>query len=599
MSTQSTMIVRTRVWSLPGGIHPAEHKKESNQTPIAALPLPATLWLPLAMHAGAPAEPCVKVGDTVLKGDCIATAQGGISASIHAPTSGRIAAIEPHAFAHESGMQQTAICLESDGLDAWRVQQPWHDWQTHSNETLLSRIRDGGITGLGGAGFPADVKYRNKHAPIHTLLINAAECEPYITADDRLIRERANEILRGAQICQHLLQAKTVVIGIEDNKPEAIQAFETAAGELKMCVNLAVVPTKYPSGGEKQLIQLTLGVEVPSHGLPSDVGVVCQNVGTLSQIYRTVVLDEPLISRVTTVTGKTIGQPGNYEVLIGTAMETLLNHAGAHLKKADRVIMGGPMMGFAVPDITAPIIKTTNCLLAPTRAELPAPIVDNPCIRCGMCEQACPVNLLPQQMHWAAKNRHLEAAELHSVQDCIECGACAYVCPSRIPLVQFFRYAKGELRQEEKDLQDSERARKRFENRQARLEREKQEKEERRKARAEAAAKALAEKKAKAGDSATSESQDDPVKAALARASAKKQTALVSPEEKSPQELQALAAKAKTKLDKAQEKLQDAEASNPGMVAALAKAAGKLEEKYLAAEKAYQAARKKQEDASS
>lgn len=594
MTASTNIIARSRVWSIPGGIHPAEHKSESNGTAIESVPLPSQLWLPLGMHIGAHANPVVKIGDTVCKGQQIAKAQGGVSANIHAPTSGRIIAIEEHSFAHESGYKQLAIAIEVDGLDAWRNREGWADWQNRKAEDILDRIREGGITGMGGAGFPTDIKYRNKHAPIHTLLINAAECEPYITADDRLLREYSEEVLQGAQICKFLLGADNVLVGIEDNKPEAIAALEAAAQTLQMDLSLAVVPTKYPSGGEKQLIQLTMGVEVPNGGLPSDVGVVCQNVGTLRQVYRTVVHDEPLISRVTTVTGQAIDRPGNYEVLIGTSMETLLNHAGAHLKKADRVIMGGPMMGFAVPDIMAPIIKTTNCLLAPTKKELPPPIADNPCIRCGMCEQACPVNLLPQQLFFAAKNRQLESAELHSLPDCIECGACAYVCPSRIPLVQYFRYAKGELRQEERDHVESERARQRFENRQARLEREKLEKELRRKARAEAAAKALAEKKAKEGTAG--EEKEDPIKAALERAAAKRNTKAVSTEEASPEQLKEATEKAKAKFDKAAARLKEAEANGDAMVAALAKAAGKLEEKYLTAEKAYKTATVKQEN---
>lgn len=591
MSTASSLIARTRVWSIPGGIHPAEHKHESSGSAIESIPLPSMLWVPLNMHIGTPATPVVSIGQTVHKGQLIAESGNGISAAIHAPTSGRVVAIEDHPYAHESGFKQPAIAIEADGLDDWRKQEPWYDWPSHSHEALLQRIHDGGITGMGGAGFPTDIKYRNRHAPIDTLLINAAECEPYITADDRLMRERAEGILRGAQICLHLLGAKTLLIGIEENKPEAITALEQAAIALNQRIQLAVVPTKYPSGGEKQLIQLATGKEVPHGGLPSDLGIVCQNVGTLYQVYRTVVHDEPLISRITTVTGAAVDKPGNYEVLLGTSMETVLNHAGAHLKKADRVIMGGPMMGFAVPDITAPVMKTTNCLLAPTKKELPPPIEDSPCIRCGLCEQACPVDLLPQQMHWASKNRELESAELHSIEDCIECGACAYVCPSRIPLVQYFRYAKGELRQERQQHEESERARIRFENRQARLEREKQEKEARRKARAEAAAKAQAEKKAREGGDATPVSDDDPVKAALARAAAKKQaraTADLAPA--SPEALKDAADKAKAKYDKALTRLKDAELNGDSMVAALKKAADKLEEKYLSADKAYRAA---------
>lgn len=588
------LITLLKAKKIPGGIHPAQHKTESNQTPIETLPVPSELWLPVSMHIGEAALTCVKIGETVCKGQIIAEAQNGISANVHAPTSGRIIAIENHAFAHESGFLQPAICIEADGLDVWREQDPWPQWFKKSPEDILDRIRLGGVTGLGGAGFPTDIKYRNKHAPIHTLLINAAECEPYITSDDRLIREKADEILQGAKICAELLGARTILVGIEDNKPEGIEAFKKAAIALDMRISISVVPTKYPSGGERQLIQLTTGTEVPHRGLPSDIGIVCQNVGTLQQVYRTVVLDEPLISRVTTVTGKAVERPGNYQVLIGTSMETLLNHAGAHLKKADRVIMGGPMMGFAVPDITAPVIKSTNCLLVPTKQELPPPMPDNPCIRCGLCEQACPVDLLPQQMLWASKNRQLESADLHSISDCIECGACAYVCPSRIPLVQYFRYAKGEIKQEREDTIKSDRARVRFESRQARLEREKVEKERRRKERAEAAAKALAEKKAATGTT-EAEPQDDAIKAALARAAAKKSAKTQVTTELSVAELKELADKAQSKYEKAAARLDDARSNAPDMVAALEKAAGKLEEKATSTLKAYNAALQQQD----
>lgn len=583
MNSSVQLIASQKAWDIPGGIHPSEHKNESNSTPITQVPVPSQLWLPLGMHIGEQATPIVKAGDTVCKGQLIAKAGPGVSANIHAPTSGRITSIEDHVFAHASGFSQFSICIEADGLDAWRERDGWEDWNDRDPQDVLNKIRDGGITGMGGAGFPTDVKYRNKHKPIHTLLVNAAECEPYITADDRLIRERAEGILKGAEICKWLLGADTLLIGIEDNKPEAIEALKKASESLALPITLCVVPTKYPSGGEKQLIQLTTGKEVPQGGLPSDLGIVCQNVGTLYQIYRTVVFDEPLISRVTTVTGKAISKPGNFEVLIGTSMEFLLNHADAHLKKADRVIMGGPMMGFAVPSIEAPVIKTTNCLLAPTKKELPAPIEDNPCIRCGLCEQACPANLLPQQLLWASKNRQLESAELHSISDCIECGACSYVCPSQIPLVQYFRFAKGELKQEQEDHIKSERARIRFEARQERLEREKLEKELRRKARAEAAAKALAEKKAKGEDTPA---KDDPIKAALERAAAKKNAKSVPAAEKSIDELKSDVEKAKVKFEKAQARLDDAKTNAPDMVAALEKSVSKLEEKFHSAEKA-------------
>lgn len=589
--TAQTMIASDKVFDFHGGIHPAEKKTLSNTTPIETLPVPACLVIPLSMHIGAPAEPVVGVGNTVSKGDVLAKAVDGISAAVHAPTSGRVCAIEDRSVPHESGLPAPCIVLEADGEDVWRRQHPIEHWRTAEVDDLIQRIRDCGLAGMGGAGFPTDVKYRNKHKPIHTLLINAAECEPYITADDRLMRERADHIVQGAAIAQRMLGAQTIRLGIEDNKPEALEAMRAAADRLGIDIRISVVPTKYPSGGEKQIIQLVTGEEVPKGGLPSDLGIVCQNVGTLAQIYRAVVFDEPLISRITTVTGDAVDRPGNYEVLIGTAIETLLNHAGAHLKKADRVIMGGPMMGFAVPNIGAPVVKTTNCLLAPTRKELPAPMPDNPCIRCGLCEQACPAQLLPQQLLWASKSRNLEAAELHSIFDCIECGACAYVCPSRIPLVQYYRYAKGEIRHEEEEYLKSEKARARFEARQARLEREKAEKEARRKARAEAAAKARAKKSAEAsGD----DDKDDAIKAAIARSQAKKAQKTEQGSEPTIADLEKALELAATKVKKANERLTAAESESPDMVPALRKALEKLEEKHRQAQKTLDDARKKE-----
>ena len=490
------LIITDKAHRFPGGIHPAEHKAESNGTPIEPLPLPPVLVLPLNMHLGAPAEPRVSVGSTVRKGEVLADAAGAISAAVHAPTSGRITAIEERVLAHESGLSAPCIVLEADGQDDWRDRHGYPDWRQREPADLIQRLRDCGLAGLGGAGFPTDVKYRNTHHPVDTLIINAAECEPYITADDRLMRERADIIIEGAAIAAHLVGATTLRLGIEDNKPQALAAMTAAAEAQGVALRVTVVPTKYPSGGEKQLIQLITGREVPAGGLPSDLGLICQNVGTLEAIRQAVVEDEPLIRRVTTVTGGAADRPGNYEVLIGTPIETLLNQAGVHLKKADRVIMGGPMMGFALPDITAPLSKTTNCLLVPSKNELPTPQPDNPCIRCGHCEQACPAGLLPQQLLWASKSRDLDSAELHSIDSCIECGACAWVCPSHIPLVHYYRYAKGEIRQEREEHIKAERARARFEARQARLEKEQQEKEARRAARAKAAAEAQARKQA-------------------------------------------------------------------------------------------------------
>jgi electron transport complex protein RnfC len=362
---------------------------------------------------------------------------------------------------------------------------------------------------------------------IDTLIINAAECEPYITADDMLMRERAVEAAQGILILLKLTAAKNCYIGIEDNKPEAIKAMEAAVQSLHADQRIAVVtiPTKYPSGGEKQLIQILTGKEVPSGGIPADIGIVCQNIGTCEAVYRAVAEGKPLISRITTITGESVEQPQNVEVLIGTPIKHLLAFAGFKQEKSlfqkllgsikntpetesqpkPRIIMGGPMMGYTLSSDELPILKSSNCILAPSPKELPANDVASACIRCGLCTEACPAELLPQQLYWFSKAGELEKAEQHNIFDCIECGACSYVCPSQIPLVQYYRYAKGEIKEERAAQEKSNRSKVRFEARQDRLDREAAEKEAKRQARAAAAEKAQAAKKAAAAKAALEE----------------------------------------------------------------------------------------------
>lgn len=485
-----------QVHDFKGGIHPPENKKQSSVQPIRTLPMPEVLILPLQQHIGQAARCRVAVGETVLKGQLIADATSLISAGVHAPTSGEVIAIEERPVAHPSGLLDTCIVIRPDGKDTWRERHPISEPLQASPETLRDRIRESGICGLGGAGFPTDIKLSPRHKPIDTLILNAAECEPYITADDRLMQERADEIIKGLEILSHIVRPHRILIGIEDNKPEATEALRNAIPGNRM--DVVVVPTKYPSGGEKQLIQLLTGKEVPHGKLPADIGIVCQNVGTVAAVYRAVYHDEPLISRITTVTGAAANAPGNYEVLLGTPVAYLLNQTGLDATRLHRLLMGGPMMGFALPTMDVPVVKTTNCLLAADRSEFPDPPTEQACIRCGFCADACPAQLLPQQLLWFAKSQEFEKAELFNLADCIECGACAYVCPSSIPLVQYYRYAKGEIRHLKADQTKSDNARARFEARQARLDKEQAEKEARRKARAEAAA---AQQKAKADES--------------------------------------------------------------------------------------------------
>ena len=529
--------------SFDGGIHPQENKHQSTQTPIAQLPLPAQLTIPVGQHIGAPADIIVAIGDLVLKGQLIAQPKGFVSAAIHAPTSGKVVAIEQRELPHSSGLEGTCVIIDSDGQDQWLEEiangsQAINDYLEADNDVLVNRIRDCGITGMGGAGFPTSVKMAVKGKQIDTLIINAAECEPYITADDMLMRERALAAMHGIQILMKLTSADNCLIGIEDNKPEAIKAMKVALHSVhgEHHITVVAVPTKYPSGGEKQLIKILTGKEVPSGGIPSAIGIVCQNVGTCEAVYKAVAEGKPLISRVTTITGESVEQPQNVEVLIGTPVNHLLDFAGFKQEKSlfqkflgsfnassnsdseskPRLIMGGPMMGFTLSSDELPILKSSNCILAPSQKELPANDIASACIRCGLCTEACPADLLPQQLYWFSKAGELDKAEQHNIADCIECGACSYVCPSEIPLVQYYRHAKGAIKEERATQLKSDRSRVRFEARQDRLDREAAEKDAKRQARAanaekaqaakKAAAAKIAEEAAKNGDSENSDS---------------------------------------------------------------------------------------------
>ena len=517
-----------KIWDFHGGVHPPENKHQSVRTPIRIAGIPAQLTYPLNQHIGAPAEPIVEPGQRVLKGEMIARPMGMISVPVHASTSGTVTAIEERPVAHPSGLTTECIVLNSDGRDEWIDRSSIADWRKMDRSALLEAIRNAGIAGMGGAGFPAAVKLgvNPSKGRIETLIINGTECEPYITADDILMRERAGDIVRGTEILQHLVSPKEVLIGVEDNKPEAIEALREAARGTD--IQIVVFPTKYPSGGEKQLIEILTGKQVPSGGLPADVGIVCQNVGTTVAIYRAVNMGEPLISRITTVTGDAIAEPQNFEVLLGTSMRFLLEQAGFEPNSRQRLIMGGPMMGFTVPDVDVPIVKTTNCLLAPTGSELPPPTPAQACIRCGLCAEACPASLLPQQLYWFARGKEYEKLESHNLFDCIECGACSYVCPSSIPLVQYYRASKAEVTQLKRDQAKSEHSKTRFEARQERLQREVEEKEAQRAARKKAAEQ-RAQEAAASGDQTV-----DPIQAAIDRAQAKKAAANQEPTTEAP-----------------------------------------------------------------
>jgi Na+-translocating ferredoxin:NAD+ oxidoreductase subunit C len=502
-----------RVYGFHGGIHPAENKLQSLHRPIRSAGIPPQLILPLSQHIGAPSRPLVQVGERVLKGQMIAEAGGYVSVPLHAPSSGTIAAIEERPIPHPSGLTAPCIVIDCDGRDEWIAHQGVADFRDCEATELLELIRAAGIAGMGGAGFPAAVKLAGKPGTtISTLIINGTECEPYITADDILMQERAAEILEGIAILQHLLHPKDVLLGVEDNKPDAIAALEAAAAGTG--VEVVTFPTKYPSGGEKQLIEILTGQQVPSGGLPADIGIVCQNVGTAVAVADAILRGRPLISRVTTVTGEAVAQPGNFEVLLGTPMQHLLDLAGFQPERCERLVMGGPMMGFTLPGPQVPVVKTSNCLLVPSVTELPAPPPAQPCIRCGLCAEACPASLLPQQLYWFARGKETDKLEQHNLFDCIECGACSWVCPSNIPLVQYYRASKADILQQRRDHEKAEQARLRFEARQARMAREEEERELKR-----AARKQAAEKRA---ELVAAEGGEDPIQAAIERAKAKK-----------------------------------------------------------------------------
>lgn len=519
MSNETQNINRHRTWPTPGGVHPPENKQQSNHSPIQKAAIPSELVIPLSQHIGAAAKAVVGVGDKVLKGQIIGEAKGPISVPVHASSSGQVIAIEDRAIAHPSGMSSPCIVIKTDQQDQWCELKNIVNYTQHDKADLLDKIRAAGIAGMGGAGFPSAIKLITSDAkPIDTLIINGTECEPYITADDRLMRERAEQIISGIKILQYLIEpSQATLIGIENNKPEAIAALTLAAKNTT--INIVSFDGKYPSGGEKQLIQILTGREVPAGGLPADIGVICQNVGTVAAIDDAISRGIPLIKRITTITGDACQEPRNLEVLIGTPMIDLLQACGFDQNTCHRLVMGGPMMGFSLNNPNVPVVKTTNCILAASANELPTPSPAQACIRCGMCSEACPASLLPQQLYWYSRSKEYEKLEALHLADCIECGACSYVCPSNIPLVQYYRASKADIREHKTDQRNAEQSKARFESRQHRLEREEEEKAAKRKAR-QAAAKA---KQAAKGD------QLDPVQAAIARAKAKKAKAAKSP----------------------------------------------------------------------
>ncbi|CAI8965253.1 electron transport complex subunit RsxC [Methylocaldum szegediense] len=465
-----------KLWTFHGGLQLEGHKRESSSAPLVA-PIPKRLVFPLQQRSGEDSKPVVAPGDRVLKGQVIARDDHPFNPPIHASSSGIVQAIEDLPLPHPSGLSGSCIVIETDGEDAAVGFTGIADYKRCSPEELRRRIHEAGIVGLGGAAFPTSVKVSpGEDRKVDTLILNGAECEPYITCDDSLLRQYPEDVLEGAKILLHILRAEHCLLAVESDMPEAFHALETAKQQGRFnAIRLVRVPAIYPIGGEKQLISVLTDREVPTRGLPADIGIVCQNVGTAAAVYNAVVRGIPLISRIVTVTGRGVRRPQNVLARIGTPLADLIRQCGGYTDEAERLVLGGPLMGFAVPTDQLPLTKSVNCLLVAGRNELIGEKRSLPCIRCGTCADVCPVSLLPQQLYWYSRSNQTERALDYNLFDCIECGCCDVVCPSHIPLVQYFRAAKSKAIAKRREREKAEHARRRYESRQARKELEKRE----------------------------------------------------------------------------------------------------------------------------
>lgn len=473
-----------------GGVHAEGHKYLTSEQGITThLPIAEKLYIPLQQHVGKAAEPVVKVGEKVLKGQLLAHSQGMISAPVHAPSSGLIEDINFYPAPHPSALLIRMIVIKTDGLDTWGERLAVNDPFALDPEEISFRVGSAGVVGLGGATFPAAVKLNlGRQSNIQTLLINGGECEPYLSCDDRLMQERADDIVDGIRIMLHGMNAQQAKIGIEDNKPEAIKAMRQACVDYPH-IEVIKVPTRYPMGWDRQLIRYITGKEVPAGSRATDVGVVMHNVATAYAIHKAIRKGEPLLSRVVTISGGAAQKPRNIEVLIGTLISELFAACQVEAEKTARIVMGGPMMGDALPHSQIPIVKASSGVLALTANEISTG-VEQPCIRCASCIQACPAGLLPVDMANRIRSNQLDAAVSIGLKDCISCGSCSYVCPSNIPLVHYFKYASGELVARQQAQHRSEQTKKLIDERSNRMQRIAQEK-------AEEAAKRQAEKEAR------------------------------------------------------------------------------------------------------
>ncbi|HEU0220048.1 MAG TPA: electron transport complex subunit RsxC [Gallionella sp.] len=459
-----------KLFPIRGGIHPDYRKERTSEKAIVVMPMPAALYIPLQQHIGAPAEVLVAEGELVKKGQMIARNQGTVSASQHAPTSGRIKTVTDVTAPHPSGLPQTTIILEPDGKDEWvELPEPIADPFAADAHTINDRVAQSGIVGMGGAAFPSAIKLNlGEQKKLDILLLNGAECEPYLTCDDRVMREYPDEIIDGARIMAHALGTSRVIIGIEQNKPQAIEIMTKAAAAFPE-IKVVAVPVQYPMGSERHLVQAITGLETPARKLTADLGIVVHNVSTTRAVHHAVRFGRPLVARVVTVSGGAIREPNNVLTPIGTLVSDLVEFCGGFSVRPESVVNGGPMMGQPLPSLDVPVVKGTSGILALTAEE----INDNPtsaCIRCGACVTVCPCGLSPVDMAAFIRKDNLEASARLGVMDCFSCGSCSWVCPSHIPLVHYFNYAKGVLNDLERENRKNERIKALAEGRTIRIE---------------------------------------------------------------------------------------------------------------------------------
>ena len=477
--------IKDRLDSFHGGLVLKHHKELSVRSEVIAIDRPEQLVISLRVNRGHVSQPVVKVGDRVNKYQVIAQPIHPFGVVVHAPFSGTIHAIEERPTAAPDAEVAPCIILDTDAEDETIEYLP--PLQSINRTSLIQRIQKAGILGMGGAGFPTHVKYDHQtHNQDHLLIINGAECEPYITCDERLMLDEAEALLKGTDLLMQAADARRAVIAIEDNLGGVKSLLDKTINTLELTgIEVIKVPTIYPTGGEKQLIKVLTGLEVPSGQTPLSLGIIMQNVATTKAVYDAVEHNRPLTERLVTVTGDQVGRPGNYLTPVGTSFERLLATAECTLSGIEKLVVGGPMMGYPMPNSAIGVDKTTNCLLLLNKDSSQPDLTTLPCIRCGDCVKACPQDLLPQQLFWYIQGDDLEKARNHHVFDCIECGACSWVCPSHIDLVSYYRYAKSELTYQDYKKAKAQLAKQRHENREQRLQDIKAERQAQRRAKAE------------------------------------------------------------------------------------------------------------------